>query len=54
MENKQRDDGLEYEWIQLLEELIQSGVTKETFRAFLDIKKAEKEGSGVYHDTPLS
>jgi hypothetical protein len=35
-------DDLDQEWIQLLEELVESDITKEEFRAFLNDKKAEK------------
>ncbi|MBB6447964.1 anti-repressor SinI family protein [Bacillus benzoevorans] len=41
MGNLQWND-LDQEWIQLLEELVESDITKEEFRAFLDNKKAEK------------
>lgn len=41
MRNLQWDD-LDQEWIQLLRELVESDITKDEFRAFLDNKKTEK------------
>lgn len=35
-------DDLDQEWIQLLEELVESDITKAEFRAFLDNRKADK------------
>lgn len=42
MGNLQWDD-LDKEWIQLLQELVESDISKVEFRAFLDFKKAEEK-----------
>lgn len=34
---------LEKDWLLLLEELKKAGISKEEFKAFLELKKAEKE-----------
>lgn len=39
MKNKQLDE----KWLQLVKELIESEVSKENFKAFIESKKLEKE-----------
>ncbi|MFJ7975760.1 DNA-binding anti-repressor SinI [Peribacillus sp. NPDC096379] len=39
MENKQLDE----KWLRLVKELIESGVSKEDFKAFIEFKKLEKD-----------
>ena len=42
MENKRLEE-LDKEWLQLVEELMESNISKNEFRAFLELKKIEKE-----------
>jgi Anti-repressor SinI len=42
MENK-RIEELDKEWLQLVEELMESNISKNEFRAFLELKKIQKE-----------
>jgi hypothetical protein len=42
MENK-RMDKLDKEWLQLVEELMGFNISKNEFRAFLELKRVEKE-----------
>ena len=42
MENK-RIEELDNEWLQLVKELMESNISKNEFRAFLELKKIEKE-----------
>ena len=42
MESIQLDD-LDKNWLQLVEELMESNLSKNEFRAFLEYKKAEKK-----------
>lgn len=42
MENKQIKE-LDNEWLQLVEDLMESNLSKTEFKAFLELKKIEKE-----------
>ena len=42
MENKRLEE-LDKEWLQLVEELMESNISKNEFRAFLELKRMEKE-----------
>jgi len=42
MESKRLEE-LDKEWLQLVEELMESNISKNEFRAFLELKKIEKE-----------
>ena len=42
MENKRLEE-LDKEWLQLVEELMESNISKNEFRVFLELKKIEKE-----------
>ena len=38
-----RIEELDKEWLKLVEELMESNISKEEFRAFLELKRMEKE-----------
>ena len=42
MEDK-RIEELDKEWLKLVEELMESNISKDEFRAFLELKRMEKE-----------
>ena len=36
-------EGLDKEWLKLIEELMESNISKNEFRVFLELKRSEKE-----------
>jgi aspartyl/asparaginyl-tRNA synthetase len=43
MMGNKRIEELDKEWLQLVEELMESNISKNEFRAFLELKKIQKE-----------